>query len=95
MVSEPCTELSRMDGWCSIPKGAKGAVGPCEASRALKDLAAVLLLNVNHVKCVVSHAMKRSNTLQRCHIRSVLYIHASCDLNGAYDLPCVKMVIQV
>ena len=37
----------------------KGAlVGPCEASRALEDLAVVLLL---HVRCAASYAVKRSN----------------------------------
>ena len=46
MVSEPCPELSRVCGWCSIPQGTKGAVYPCKTSWALKDLIAVFLLHV-------------------------------------------------
>jgi len=46
MVSEPCPELSRVCGWCSIPQGTKGAVYPCKTSWALKNLIAVFLLHV-------------------------------------------------
>ena len=73
---ESCPELIRVGGWCSLPK-MDTLVGPCEASQALEDLAAVLLLQVSRVGFMRWRGRTSAVLL---HIRCCLSLYAVKEL---------------
>ena len=83
LVLESCLKLTMCVGEVQSLQDAKRAVDSCKASRALKNLALVLLL---HVSSSSFCSVKMNNMLQFVPHVSALRAVKSCDLDEAYGL---------